>query len=76
MSFPAGVVPVRTVKNGEDYYNSTSTDRSVKVAKEIMNGSIGLPVGIQVAGYPCSDEKVLGVMKLIEGYYNFHEHPL
>ncbi|CAG9335874.1 unnamed protein product [Blepharisma stoltei] len=76
MSFPAGVVPVRKVKKGEDIYNATLNDGSAKIAKEIMKDSVGLPVAIQVAGFPNSDEKVLGVMKLLENYYDFHEYPL
>ena len=31
-----------------------------------MQNSAGIPLGVQVIGYSCCDEKVLGVMKAIE----------
>ncbi|CAG9335873.1 unnamed protein product [Blepharisma stoltei] len=76
LDYPCGVVPVRTVRAGEDKYESTSRDKAVKSCKEIMEGSVGLPVCLQVVGYPSRDEEVLGVMKVIEGFYKFDEHPI
>lgn len=36
-------------------------------------GSVGLPVGIQVVGLPNQDEKVLGLMKVLEGAFPFYK---
>ena len=72
LDFPAGVVPVKLVEEGENTYESTSTDSYVRVAKENMRESVGLPVCIQVTGSTYKDEKVLRVMKIIQDYYNFH----
>lgn len=41
-----------------------------------MAGSEGMPLSIQVVGYPNEDEKVLGIMKIIENYYQFYETAL
>ena len=74
LDYPAGVVPVKLIEPGEDSYNSNIKDASIKAAKESMNGSIGLPVSIQVIGSTYQDEKVLRVMKIIQDYYNFFEN--
>ena len=72
--FPAGVIPVKLVEPGEDIYNSNVQDAYVKAAKDVMKGSVGLPISIQVVGNSYEDEKVLRVMKIIQGYYNFFEN--
>ena len=42
-----------------------------------MVGGANLPVGIQVAGFPFEDEKVLGLMNVLEKEIKFYEkHPL
>ena len=76
LDYPAGVVPVRTVLDGENNYESQKKDRSVNIASKIMENSVGLPVSIQVVGNCYEDEKVLRVMKIIEGYYQFYQSPL
>ena len=73
LDYPAGVVPIKLVEPGEDVYNSNIKDASIKAAKELMKGSIGLPVSLQVIGSTYQDEKVLRVMKIIQDYYNFFE---
>lgn len=76
VDFPAGVMPIRTVRAGEDKYETISTDASVKACKEVMENSVGLPVSLQVVGYPNKDEEVLGVMKIIESFYKFDRLPI
>jgi fatty acid amide hydrolase len=73
LDYPAGVVPVRQVQEGEDIYDSKERDSFVKVAKEIMSGSVGLPVSIQVIGKPYEDEKTLRLMKVVEKIHQFHK---
>jgi Asp-tRNA(Asn)/Glu-tRNA(Gln) amidotransferase A subunit family amidase len=36
------------------------------MAKETCRQSAGLPIGVQVVGWPNDDERVLGVMKELE----------
>jgi Asp-tRNA(Asn)/Glu-tRNA(Gln) amidotransferase A subunit family amidase len=39
---------------------------AVSMAKETCRQSVGLPIGIQLIGWPNDDERVLGVMKELE----------
>ena len=76
LQYPGGVVPVGRVQPGEDHYDRKVQDALTRNAKKVMSGAVGLPLAIHVAALPYEDEKVLGVMKLLEGIFNFHEHPL
>ena len=79
LQWPAGVVPTTTVQGGEDnYYDPDSLppnqrDRLAKSAAEQMEGTLGLPVGVQVMTMHNEDELCLHVMKLLEDQlkYNF-----
>ena len=76
---PAGVVPVTQVMAGEDVYevedSKYKNDVFYKGSQECMNGSVGLPVGVQVLGLPWEEEKCLAVMKAIEDSVDFHKLP-
>jgi Asp-tRNA(Asn)/Glu-tRNA(Gln) amidotransferase A subunit family amidase len=76
LQYPAGVVPVGRVLPGEDNYDSKVEDALTRKARKVMKGAVGLPLAIQVIALPYEDEKALAVMKLLEGIFNFHEHPL
>jgi fatty acid amide hydrolase len=65
MQFPAGVVPVTRVRDGETT-RPAGRDRLTVQAEEIDAKSVGLPVGVQVVGRPWKDSVVLAVMKAIE----------
>jgi hypothetical protein len=69
MSF-AGVLPVTEVHDteAEQRYRPPvgQQDRFSQQADESMEGSKGCPVGVQVVGLPFQDEKVLGVMKILQ----------
>ena len=71
MDYPAGFVPVKFVEPGEDVYESMSKDASVKIAKENMKESVGLPVCVQVVANSFQDEVALGLMKTIQDLYTF-----
>jgi fatty acid amide hydrolase len=73
--YPTGVVPVRLVKTNETEYEDKYNDIVTTAAKKSMNNSEGMPISLQVVGLPNSDEKVLGVMKLVENIFDFHKHP-
>ena len=76
LAFPAGVVPVGTVKEGENYYKDEYDDLLTKACSSVMENSQGLPYSIQVVGLPYKDETVLNVMKKIEKVFNFHSFAL
>lgn len=48
--FPAGTVPVTTVRDDEQHYSSGFSDTLSANAKAAAAGSAGLPVGVQVGG--------------------------
>jgi Asp-tRNA(Asn)/Glu-tRNA(Gln) amidotransferase A subunit family amidase len=44
--------------------------------KNIMQGSAGLPVSVQVVSMIHEDEKALGLMKQIQDIFKFHKFAL
>ncbi|WP_437969670.1 amidase family protein [Sorangium sp. So ce260] len=63
--FPAGVVPVTRVREDEAR-RERPRDRLEKRAAAVDAKSEGLPVGVQVVGFPFSDHVVLAAMIAIE----------
>ena len=77
-NLPAGVVPVTKVKEGEDVYTAEDCihqDSISKKCQEAIQGSVGMPVNVQVLSLPWEDEKCLAVMKAIESKIKFNELP-
>lgn len=66
LGLPAGVVPVTTVQPGEEPERSRSADRWQRAADDAGRGSVGLPVGVQVASRPWREDLVLAAMAAIE----------
>lgn len=69
MQFPAGVVPVTLVRDDEQYYEEVGNvynDMTTSKAKDVCRESAGLPIGVQLVGWPNDDERVLGIMKELE----------
>ena len=76
MDYPAGVVPIRTIREDEEnYLECAENDKFVETAKNVMKGSKGLPVAVQVVARTFEDEKVLRVMKTIEEIFKFYSLP-
>ena len=75
MGMPAGVVPIRNIKENEEYYSTRFQDMAARKLKSMMKDIKGLPVGVQVASWNYDDETVLGVMKQIENEFKYHEYP-
>jgi len=78
MNLPGGVVPVGKVKPGEDEYESAGCkekDIFHKKACSSIKGSVGMPISVCVYTLPWEDEKCVGVMRLLESNFKFHEHP-
>jgi fatty acid amide hydrolase len=63
--FPAGVVPVTRVR-ADELERRGAKDSIEKHAAKVDAKSLGLPVGVQVAGRPWQDHLVLAVMRAIE----------
>lgn len=63
--YPAGVVPVSVVKEGELDYEDGINDSLTRRVRKSMMGAVGLPIGVQVISYPNNDEQILYIMKEI-----------
>ena len=66
LGFPAGVVPVTRVRPGEESDRSPSRDRVLAAARAQERDSAGLPIAVQVAGWPWREHEVLALMAMIE----------
>jgi fatty acid amide hydrolase len=66
LQFPAGVVPVTTVRASEAERLGSPQDRFDRIARQVDKKSAGLPVGVQLAATPFHDEKALAVMLALE----------
>ncbi|CAF0924195.1 unnamed protein product [Didymodactylos carnosus] len=75
LNFPAGVVPVTVVKDDEQRYSDDFNDSYTKKAASVCQNSKGCPIGVQVAGFPWQDEKVLRIMKELEDKIQFKQLP-
>ncbi len=64
--FPAGIVPVTRVRQGEESDRPASRDLVDRVAREAEQGSAGLPIAVQVIGRPWRDHIALAAMAAIE----------
>jgi len=77
LDFPAGVLPVRLVQ-AEDIKEdkaprTAARDRMSEFMRLAQIGSVGLPVGVQVAALPNRDELCLQVMETIERSIGFND---
>src|SRR5579863_2404977 len=70
--FPAGIVPVTRVRQGEESDRPASRDLVDRVAREAERGSAGLPIAVQVLARPWRDHVVLAAMATIEAAARQH----
>jgi fatty acid amide hydrolase len=67
LNFPAGIVPVTRVQQDETVWaGPPPIDRVARRCSEVVRGSTGLPVGVQVAARPYREDVALRVMRAIE----------
>jgi fatty acid amide hydrolase len=66
LAWPAGVVPVTTVRPAEVDRRRPGGDRMEAAARKVDKDSARLPVGVQVVAPPGRDDLVLAVMEAIE----------
>ena len=65
-NFPCGVLPVTTVRADEQCYDGGGDLSFQRAAHAAMQGSVGLPIGVQVVTPPWREEQCLGAMKVLE----------
>ncbi|MFO0558250.1 MAG: amidase family protein [Polyangiales bacterium] len=65
LHWPAGVVPVTTVREDECDREATM-DTVVRRAREVDRQSLGLPVGVQIATRAWKDELCLALLRVVE----------
>ncbi|MBT3891087.1 MAG: hypothetical protein HOF72_10710, partial [Planctomycetaceae bacterium] len=63
---PAGMVPWSLIGEGEESDRERVRDSVVRKAIATETGSVGLPVGVQVAALPWQEHLVLAVMRELE----------
>jgi fatty acid amide hydrolase len=66
LGYPAGVVPVSRVRADEQVGRAPTRDAVAKVARQVEQGSAGLPVGVQVVARPWREHVALAAMAAIE----------
>jgi fatty acid amide hydrolase len=66
LGYPAGVVPVTRVRQGEESERPASRDLVQQAARRVEIGSAGLPVGVQVVARPWHEHLALAAMRAIE----------
>ena len=64
--YPAGIVPVSTVRPDEAVGRKTTADISIKTAAKIEQNSAGLPLAVQIAAKHWDEHIVLAVMKALK----------
>jgi fatty acid amide hydrolase len=64
LGYPAGVVPVTRVRQGEESERSRSRDVVEKAARRCELGSAGLPIGVQIAARPWREYEALAAMRV------------
>ncbi len=73
LGVPAGVVPITRVREDEVSPRSAGRDRVLRAAAEVERGSLGLPVGVQVAARPWREDVALAVMQALETDFQSHD---
>lgn len=73
-----GQIPITKVDIEKDKKPITTNEKLGKIEREVQelydpDQMAGLPVGIQVVGGAWEEEKILGIMKIIEGCWEDSE---
>jgi fatty acid amide hydrolase len=66
LNFPAGIVPVTTVRADDVGHYQPVRDRVERKVAAIDEASLGLPVGVQVVAPPYAENVLLAVMQTVE----------
>lgn len=63
---PTGVLPVTKVRSDEQTYDKVFDDEIEHNARHVLEGSEGMPVGVQVTALPWKDEECMALMSHIQ----------
>jgi fatty acid amide hydrolase len=66
LGWPSGTVSTTRVAAGEDNSRGRSRDQVLRGARLADEGSVGLPVGVQVSSLPWREDVVLAIMGALE----------
>jgi fatty acid amide hydrolase len=66
LGYPAGIVPVSTVRPDEEQPRKRVGDMALRAARRAELGSAGLPLAAQVVARPWREHVALAVMRVIE----------
>jgi fatty acid amide hydrolase len=66
LGWPAGVLAWTQVRAGEESDRPITRDKIFALARQVEEGSAGLPVGVQVMARPWHDQQALAVMAALE----------
>mmetsp|Transcript_27475 Transcript_27475/g.20634 ORF Transcript_27475/g.20634 Transcript_27475/m.20634 type:complete len:115 (+) Transcript_27475:574-918(+) len=67
LNYPAGVVPITEVTPEEEVgYDDRFNDIITNKLRQSMQGSAGMPIGLQVVAPKWEDEKCLAAMKILD----------
>lgn len=69
LGMPAGVVAATRVRAGEESDRPPSRDIAERTARRTEEGSVGLPVGVQVVARHWREDVALAVMAALEGHF-------
>jgi len=71
LNYPAGIVPITTVKREEQSFSDKHNDGWTNLVNETCKGSEGMPISVQVISHAFEDEKALAVMQALDQKVKF-----
>ena len=66
LELPTVVLPVTRVRESEQHYETQHRDAWSAAARDVMRGSVGMPVGVQISALPFQDEVCLCVASILQ----------
>eukprot|EP01016_Furgasonia_blochmanni_P003265 TRINITY_DN11281_c0_g1_i1.p1 TRINITY_DN11281_c0_g1~~TRINITY_DN11281_c0_g1_i1.p1 ORF type:complete len:586 (+),score=72.77 TRINITY_DN11281_c0_g1_i1:64-1821(+) len=69
-----GCVPIRAVKEDEQYYESRYKDFVTSGLTKVMKNAKGLPITVQVMAPAFKDEMAMAVLKNLEDAFSYHPY--
>jgi fatty acid amide hydrolase len=66
LGYPAGIVPVTSVRPGEESRRKRSRDGMLRAARLAEQESAGLPIGVQIVARPWCEHVAFAAMRAIQ----------